>query len=493
MRRWRLILAALVFAAVVLCAGLLCADTMYWQGDFTDIVLSPISTMADVVTGSGTATLITDSHCEISADNSTAARLVGPGGDVLTTEYSLSMDGNGTSATGGPSVNWTPYDSFLDISAIVTHVGSDNQVVVTLGARASIPSGGAPNAGAYSATQTLTVSWTGEAPPAAPTDLDATVVNDYRIDLAWSDNSSNETGFRIERKTGVGGSWAQIDTVGDDVVGYQNTGLDPNTTYYYRVRAYNAAGNSDYSNEDYAATTYTTPAAPSSLTATAAGTNQINLSWTDNSYNETGFRIERKTGSGGSWAEIDTVDAGVTTYQNTGLVRNTTYFYRVRAYNYAGDSDYSNEANATTDLGDGDGLKGDYYDTMFLTDLKLSRTDSTVNFDWASGSPDPSIDPEEFSVRWTGYVRPRYSETYTFTTWSDDGNRLWVNGVQITNDWSVQHGTKTNSGTIALTANQLYVITFEYYEDAGNASVWLKWSSASQAQEIVPTSRLYTP
>lgn len=74
---------------------------------------------------------------------------------------------------------------------------------------------------------------------------------------------------------------------------------------------------------------------------------QVNLSWKDNSSNETGFRIERKTGPDGAYAEIATVAAGITTYQNPGLVKGTTYFYRVRAYNVAGNSGYSNEASVT--------------------------------------------------------------------------------------------------------------------------------------------------
>ncbi len=90
------------------------------------------------------------------------------------------------------------------------------------------------------------------------------------------------------------------------------------------------------------------PAAPSGLTAAAASSTQINLAWTDASSNETGFRIERKTGAGGTYAEIATVGAGVTSFGNSGLTGGTTYFYRVRAYNAGGNSATSNEASATT-------------------------------------------------------------------------------------------------------------------------------------------------
>ncbi|MFN0157081.1 MAG: S8 family serine peptidase [Bacteroidota bacterium] len=90
------------------------------------------------------------------------------------------------------------------------------------------------------------------------------------------------------------------------------------------------------------------PTPPTNLQAVVVSSSQINLSWTDNANNETGFRIERKTGSGGSYSEIDTRGANITTYQNTGLSAGTTYYYRVRAHNGGGNSGYTNEANGTT-------------------------------------------------------------------------------------------------------------------------------------------------
>lgn len=95
--------------------------------------------------------------------------------------------------------------------------------------------------------------------------------------------------------------------------------------------------------------TPTAPAAPTSLAATVVSRNQINLSWTDNANNEDGFKIERCAGSTcTNFVQVATVGANVTSYSNTGLTRNTTYRYRVRAYNTGGDSAYSNIVNATT-------------------------------------------------------------------------------------------------------------------------------------------------
>jgi titin len=283
---------------------------------------------------------------------------------------------------------------------------------------------------------TITVG--GPAVPSPPTNVVATAVSSSQIDLAWQDNSNDETGFKIERKTGASGTWAEIGTVGINVQSYQDKALAAGTTYYYRARAYNLAGNSPYSNEASATTSvacvppsvttqpqsqtiqsgqtatlsvtaagtaplsyqwyrgnkgdtsnpisgatsnsYTTPALtattsnwvrvsndcgsvdsnaatvtvpqvpppPTNLAATAVSSTRIDLSWNDNSSDETGFRIERKTGSLGAWAEIATVAPDVRSYQDTGLTAGTTYYYRVRAYNAAGNSAYSNEASATT-------------------------------------------------------------------------------------------------------------------------------------------------
>lgn len=91
------------------------------------------------------------------------------------------------------------------------------------------------------------------------------------------------------------------------------------------------------------------PNAPSNLTATSVSGSQINLTWSDNSNNEDGFSIERCAGNScTNFAQIATVGANASSYQNTGLVRNTWYRYRVRAFNSAGNSAYSNIASAKT-------------------------------------------------------------------------------------------------------------------------------------------------
>lgn len=126
------------------------------------------------------------------------------------------------------------------------------------------------------------------------------------------------------------------------------TGLICNTTYNYRVKAVNSAGSTSGANVSFKTAACPVPIAPSNLVATVASSTQINLSWRDNSSNETGFKIERKTGATGVWAQIGTVAANVVSFSNTGLVRAVPYFYRVRAYNAAANSGYSNQIGATT-------------------------------------------------------------------------------------------------------------------------------------------------
>lgn len=136
------------------------------------------------------------------------------------------------------------------------------------------------------------------------------------------------------------------------------------------------------------------------------------------------------------------------------------------------------------------GITGEYFDAMNFTLPSFTRVDPAVDFNWATGSPDPSMGNETFSVRWTGWVQPLYSETYTFHTVTDDGVRLWVDGQLVVDRWVDQASTEW-TGTIALAANQMYEIRMEYFENGDQAAAQLRWSSASQALETIPESRLW--
>ena len=135
------------------------------------------------------------------------------------------------------------------------------------------------------------------------------------------------------------------------------------------------------------------------------------------------------------------------------------------------------------------GLTAQYFDTASLGTLKLTRVDAEVNFDWGTGSPNAAIDPDTFSVRWTGRVQPLYSEQYTFFVNADDGFRLWIDGQLIVSNWTPERPMEL-SGRIALAAGQWYDLKLEYFENTGNAGVQLYWASPSQPKQIIPSSQL---
>jgi hypothetical protein len=185
--------------------------------------------------------------------------------------------------------------------------------------------------------------------PPPPSSLSATSATSSSVMVRWSDNSANETGFNLARSTD-GVNFTEIATLGADTTSFSNNGLAPSTTYYYRVRAYNSAGNSAYSNTDSVRmqdATLALPAAPTALSSTVVSSSALLLRWTDNSSNETGFRLFRST-NGVDFVRIATLGAGTTSYSNTGLNARTTYYYKVRAYNSNGASPYSNTASART-------------------------------------------------------------------------------------------------------------------------------------------------
>ncbi|MBK5276001.1 MAG: chitobiase/beta-hexosaminidase C-terminal domain-containing protein, partial [Desulfuromonadales bacterium] len=141
----------------------------------------------------------------------------------------------------------------------------------------------------------------------APSGLTVTSSGTIGLVLNWTDNTSDEQNFQVERKTGAGGTYAIIASVTANTTTFNDLGTQTGTTYYYRVRANTGASYTAYSNE---ASGMQNPAsAPSGLTVTAAGTIGLVLNWTDNSSDEQYFQVERKTGAGGTYAYIASVVA----------------------------------------------------------------------------------------------------------------------------------------------------------------------------------------
>jgi Fibronectin type III domain len=186
--------------------------------------------------------------------------------------------------------------------------------------------------------------------PDAPLNLVAEPASTSEIRLRWTDRSSNETAFEIERFAfGFPGGFARIAVVGPDTTTFVDGGLTRDSAGLYRVRAINASGPSPYANEAAATPLAVPPTAPTELAATATSATEIELRWRDSSENEQGFKIEQAK-DGGPFIELASrAPANATSFLDSPLEPGHRYTYRVRAFNSGGDSPYSATATAITD------------------------------------------------------------------------------------------------------------------------------------------------
>ena len=179
----------------------------------------------------------------------------------------------------------------------------------------------------------------------APSQLIVVSNTPYEIALNWQDNSDNESGFVIERGEGDPINYTVLDTVGVNQTSYSDSTFAEMTVYTYRVKAINNEGESDYSNTVSVTSSIKPIAAPSNLSYSLDPTYGVPiLTWTDNSDNEDGFKIERRVAAVGSQFEIlDSVGANITTIEDGTVTDSTIYIYRIFAYNANTISDYSPE------------------------------------------------------------------------------------------------------------------------------------------------------
>lgn len=175
--------------------------------------------------------------------------------------------------------------------------------------------------------------------PAAPTALSLLVGGTSQIRVSWTDNSTNEQFFNLQRSTD-GVSYPFGITLPAGSTTYLNTGLSAGQTYWYRVNAQNTGGTSAFAGPSFAQTLPLAPAAPSNLRFNSRTVSRLGLEWNDNSSNETGFVIDYST-AGVTYVQLDIVGPNVVTYDAAGLSSGSTYFFRVAAFNSGGTSAFS--------------------------------------------------------------------------------------------------------------------------------------------------------
>jgi hypothetical protein len=179
----------------------------------------------------------------------------------------------------------------------------------------------------YSLKQTYT--------PSAPSNFNATANSWDEMDLTWNDNSDNELGFKVERKTSSS-EFSEIASLAKNSTSYIDNNVSAGITYYYRIKAYSVNGDS-YSNTDDALIPDSAPDPPSYIEGHFEWvSHQVELTWSDSSNNEQGFIIERRSEWEPSFQEIGSVGPNVTTFYDPNVSWDTIYHYRVKAYNPRG-------------------------------------------------------------------------------------------------------------------------------------------------------------
>jgi hypothetical protein len=180
--------------------------------------------------------------------------------------------------------------------------------------------------------------------PSTPYNVTAEAASSSSIAISWS-SVYDASQYKVYRATSSSGNYLFIDT--SYSASYTDTGLSPNTTYYYKVSAGNSYGESDMSSYGSATTTTgeTAPSAPLSVTAAAQSSSSITVSW-GSVPGASGYYVYRSASSNGTYSRITTASA--TPHTDTGLSSNTTYYYKVSAFNSQGEGVQSSAVSATT-------------------------------------------------------------------------------------------------------------------------------------------------
>jgi fibronectin type 3 domain-containing protein len=191
--------------------------------------------------------------------------------------------------------------------------------------------------------------------PNAPSQLSGTAASGTELDLTWQNNSPFASGAIVQQAIGSG-TFATIAQLSGTATTYNSVALSPNTQYSYRVQAIDTAGSSAYSNV-LTLTTPVPPATPTNAIITLSSTNELDLAWTNNATNATGYHVLRSV-IGGQFVQVASLPASATSYKDlgadggdgtgpNGLTPGTEYIYHVQCYNIAGVSDFAGVHSAT--------------------------------------------------------------------------------------------------------------------------------------------------
>jgi hypothetical protein len=183
-----------------------------------------------------------------------------------------------------------------------------------------------------------------DVPLFAPTELSSSLQDLLQIDLRWIDNSSNEAGYKIERKVGTKGLWSLIANLPPNTSSFSDSELRDGEHYYYRTCAFSSDTSSQLSNET---NLFIPISAPNNLKLLVIANDKINLSWADNSKGETNYILQQKIGNSGNYNPIAELGPNSITYTVENLIPDSTFYFRTYCYNPVDTSDFSNEIKYT--------------------------------------------------------------------------------------------------------------------------------------------------
>ncbi|SMG41898.1 Por secretion system C-terminal sorting domain-containing protein [Marivirga sericea] len=327
--------------------------------------------------------------------------------------------------------------------------------------------------------------------PAKPTNFSANILNDNSIVINWDDNSSDELAFELYRSVQSGTGYALIQrlpsTNGSNPQSFIDTPLDANTTYYYRMRAVNNSGGSDYTGEVSASTLVDSdaPSAPV-LNLIGSTTNSVSIEWTASTDNigVVSYDIFRNN------ALVASLSSEQFQYTNTGLAINQTYSYVVKAKDATGNISLpSNQVTAKTSVSQG--LNYTYYHHGNFSSVDQIESNATVIKTGIVNNFDISVRErsDRFAFIFEGLVEIPTAGEYTFFTNSDDGSKLYINN-QLIVDNDGTHGCQQRSGTVNLPAG-LAAIRVPMFENGGGQCLEVRWQGPGISKQYIPDNRLF--
>ncbi|MEO6435055.1 MAG: fibronectin type III domain-containing protein, partial [Tepidisphaeraceae bacterium] len=365
------------------------------------------------------------------------------GGEAASVEFNL--DGTISSDTTGPNYalageldgdyqDWTPSKGMHSLSASAVDI--DPEALDGPG---------------------LNITFTVVDRAAAPANFVATAASPTQVNLAWTDKASDETHFIIDRSTD-GVTFTRLASVETNGTSYVDTTVNPSSTYYYRIKAINTTLNSKWVGAVVTTPAVARPAAPSGVTVTADG-NALDLSWVDNSSNETHFILDRST-DGVTFARLASAPAGTTTFTDTLVTTDKTYHYRIKAVTTTLNSAWSTPASGS-----------------------LQTPEPPLP------PPPPPVETETKPAAPSDVLVETMSSTQLLVTWQDNSN----NELHFLVDRSIDGVTFTRAGSVAantgtFTDSGLSASTKYYYRvKAVGATLTSAWTpTMSGTTDVAP-------